>query len=254
VPDGDIELVNLWATQYGWPATDAFLTEHVGVLQSDRFRVSLSVIADLYPDDPLLASLAAVLSDVDSHGLEVVLASGRAAHADAELLGTWMATPTWDDSASFLQEHRDELTTARMRALLAADSEEETSGQHLAILYLTDTLPLEQVYQIVTNPAIADEHALDLVESGDLDQLGLTLAAAPSIATEGITGIFLQTVVALANQDDDTARQFAALIVEHANLNQRKAFAIRLRALARHLPDQSPALVVASIIAPETDD
>ena len=254
VPGDHIELINQWAGQRGWPAIDTFLNEHADALQNDNFRASLSVIADLFPENPPPASLAAFLTDIDDHGLDSVLASGGAAHADTELLNAWIATPTWEESAKFLQEHSTELITPRLRELLQRNSNDRTCRQHLAILYLIETIPLGEVYRIITDTAVASECALDLVESGNLNQLALILTAAPSTAVRGITGAFLQAVMALASEDYDAARQLSALITEHGNPSQREAFAIRLRALSSHLPDPSPALDIADIIAPDVAD
>ena len=112
-------------------------------------------------------------------------------------------------------------------------------------------MPLQEVYQIITDTTVATEHALDLIESADLNQLGIILAAAPKTA-EGITGAFIQTVIALTSENHDAARQQAELIAEHGNPSQREAFAIRLRAFASHQPSPSPALDIAEIIAPES--
>ena len=254
LPDDHIQLINLWAVQQDWPATDAYLTEHAKALHHDDFRASLRVAADLYPDNPAPVSLARLLADIDSRSLDAILADGRTAHADADLLNQWIATPTWQESADFFREHRAELTTPRIRELLAANNEKDEARQHLAILMLSDTQPLDEVYQTVTDTTAARERALDLIESGDLDQLSLILAAAPSIATEGITGAFLQTVIALANGDYDTSHQIAALIAEHGTARQREALAIRLRAFANHQPDQSPVQTVADIIAPDSGE
>jgi hypothetical protein len=74
--------------------------------------------------------------------------------------------------------------------LLTANSSDDTARQHMAILLLADALSLEEIYQIVTDEAVASEHALDLIEVGDLDQLALLLAANPRISSQGITGAF----------------------------------------------------------------
>ena len=101
-----------------------------------------------------------------------------------------------------------------------------------------------------TGRVIRSITGLDLIESADLDQLALILASA-SKAAQGITGTFIQTVVALATGNHDAARRPAELIAEHGNPSRREAFAIRLRAFASHQPSPSPALDVAEIIAPE---
>ena len=184
-------------------------------------------------------------------GYDTVLAAGGARHHRTELLQAWIATPTWDQSANFLQEHNAELANTHTRDLLASYSDDDACQRHLAILYLADNKPVEEVYQIVTDTTVATEHALDLIESADLNQLALVLAAAPK-AAKGITGAFIQTAIALATGNHDAARRLAELIAEHGNPSQREAFAIRLQAFASHQPDPAPALDVADLIAPET--
>jgi hypothetical protein len=142
-------------------------------------------------------------------------------------------------------------TNTQTRDLLASYSDEKACRQHLAILYLADNMPVDEVYQVVTDTTVATEHALDLIESADLNQLALILAAAPKAAGD-ITGAFIQTAIALATGNHDAARQLAELIAEHGNPSQREAFAIRLRAFASHQPNPAPALDVADLIAPET--
>ena len=251
IPDEHVDLINLWAAQRSWPAIDAFLNEHADTVQQKNFRASLALIADLFPDNPAPASLTALLAEIDRDGLDTVLAAGRARHHRTELLQAWIATPAWDQSASFLQEHNAELTTPQIRALLAENSENAACRQHLAILALADDMPLDEVYQIITDTTVATEHALDLIESADLDQLALILAATPE-AAEGVTGAFIQTVIALATGNHDAARQLAELIAEHGKPSQREAFAIRLRAFASRQPDPSPVLDIADLIGPET--
>ena len=69
-----------------------------------------------------------------------------------------------EESVRFLQEHSTKLTTPRIRELLQRNSNDRTCRQHLAILYLTDTTPLGEVYQILTDTSVASERALDLAD------------------------------------------------------------------------------------------
>ena len=252
VPDADTGVIDTWAAQHDWPSIDVFLTRQASNLQDDGFRTSLSVLADLFPGTPALALLQTVLADADNRGLDAVLADGRAAHADAELIREWLAIPTWEESARFLGQHHDELTSPRIRQLLDDNRDDEIARQHLAIVDLAATLPADEVYQIVTDSTTARERALDLIEAGDLTQLALVLGAAPAIAAVGITGAFIHTIIALANGDSDTARQIAEIIAQHAKPSQREALTIRLRAFATHQPDHAPALEIADIITSAT--
>jgi hypothetical protein len=254
VPGADIDLINTWATQRDWPAINTFLTAHASTLQGSGFRASLAILTDLYPGEPALASLQEILTSVDERGLEVVLADGQAAHAHAELLQAWIATATWDESARFLRQHQDELTSPPIRQLLEDNRDGETVLQHLAIVDLAATLSVDEVYQIVTNPTTARERALDLIESGDLARLALVLAAAPATAAEGITGAVIYTVIALADDDSDTARQVAEQIAQYGNSSQRKpsrsACAPSLPiSRTKPLPLRSPTLSVRRLIA-----
>lgn len=67
LPEADLELINLWARQHGWPAVDAFLTEHIDAVSREDFRISLSVLSDLHPGD---TTLTALLGEIDRHGLD----------------------------------------------------------------------------------------------------------------------------------------------------------------------------------------
>jgi anaphase-promoting complex subunit 5 len=253
VPDGDLKVIVRWAARRGWPDVEALLGEHADALGQQNFRTSLSVVSELFPGDPAPPSLAAFLADIDRQGLETVLASGRTAQAAAELLTAWVATATWEESASFLREHVAELTAADVRELLASH-EDETSRQHLAVLELADRLPLDEVYQVVTDAPTATERALDAVEAGDTGQLNRILAAAPGILRTGASGVFLQAVLALTSAEPSIAGEYATMIATHGNPGQREALAIRLREFARHQPDPAPALAIADVIAPEASE
>ena len=109
--------------------------------------------------------------DIESNGLEVTVASHRALYHYDELLRAWIGTTTWTESAAFFQKHNAELIRPQIRKLLSYNSKDPDYRQHLAILYLADNLPPDEVYQIVTDVSVASERALDLVESGDLNQL-----------------------------------------------------------------------------------
>lgn len=154
-------------------------------------------------------------------GYDTVLAAGGARHHRTELLQAWIATPTWDQSANFLQEHNAELANTHTRDLLASYSDDDACQRHLAILYLADNKPVEEVYQIVTDTTVATEHALDLIESADLNQLTLILAAPPR-AAEGITGAFIQTAIAACGSLAQRRRQQLHVPPGHARRHRRR--------------------------------
>jgi len=259
IPDNEAEAIEQWfweysrlvsdAFEYSWPVIDSFLAEHADTVLQENFSVSLCLYGDLFPENSSIEPLENLLASIDSRGLDVILAANRAVYADIEIITAWMATPTWDESARFFREHRAELTTTRIRELLEYNSHHEKRRQHLAILWLLDDLPLESAYQIVADPSAATERALDLVESGDSELLRIILMAAPEIATDGTTGAFLHAVVALLDDDLDTARQLAQWIAEHGSPYQCEALAIRLRAFARHQADPGPTVAIADVIA-----
>ncbi|MFJ8711745.1 hypothetical protein ACIRD9_00795 [Streptomyces violaceus] len=249
LPDNVWDLLDQWAQATDWPATEAFLQAHADRLRQADFRHHLELAAALIPGEPAIDNLTNVLGQVDAEGLDSILERGRHDHAVRQTLSEWIATPTWTESKDFLDEHRSTLNTPEVQELLAGTDAFEAS-QHLAILQLTESLSLDQIYEIVTDLDVATEHAFTAVDQADVPLLHRVLAARHDLLA-GITGAFFATVSAVAGGDTDQARQLAAAIAEHGTDTQRRAYAIRLRTLARLAPALAEAGELADVIHPD---
>jgi hypothetical protein len=251
IPDEHRALVSEWMAQTDWPAVEAYLRNHVGDPAWPGLRASLALLDHLYPETEAIAALAAILDEIATRGLDEVLARGAATHERHRVLDAWIATETWVESERFLAGHRDSLTAPATRELLAS-SDTEAARQHLAIIALADDLPLDRVFDIVSEDSVAAEVALEAVESGDLARLAVLLCAAPAVLGLPVTGAVLLAVLALADDDAERAQQLAQHVAEAGTAIERRATAVRLRSLARRLPHLEAATALADFLDPAT--
>jgi hypothetical protein len=107
------------------------------------------------------------------------------------------------------------------------------------------------VYRLVTDPSAAEEAALDAVEAGDLPLLSRILIAAPTLHDRPASWNLAAAVLLLAQDQPDQARDLATQVAENANTLQRRAHAIRLRALRTHQPELPGLDEIITLIDPE---
>ncbi|WP_441246600.1 hypothetical protein [Kitasatospora sp. McL0602] len=248
LPEESLLLLDEWAQATDWPGIEAFLRTHHDQLLSPEFRHHLHLATALFPGDQAIDSLTAVLAEADTDTLDAVLERGRRDHDVQLLLHTWVDTPTWAASRDFLDQHGSALRTPEMHAALSA-LDAPAARQHLALLQLADHLALDEVYAIAADPATATDHAFDAIDQADIPRLRQVLDARPDLLT-GVVGAFLASVVTIADGDTEQARELAQTIAEHGTDIQRRAYAIRLRRLARLAPEAAGATELADLIHP----
>ncbi|MGV9316091.1 hypothetical protein ACWDR0_28470 [Streptomyces sp. NPDC003691] len=246
LPDGLLDLTGEWARIADWPAAEDYLRRNARDRRTD-FHRHLELAAALFPEDPAVNSLIAVLNEIDAQGLDGFLDRGRLLHETRRLLHAWIATPDWDASKDFLDAHIATLDTPEARELLAG-TESPATRQHLAVLRLGETLSHDDVFEIVTDQGTAAEHAFAALDRGDFERLELILAARPKLLTDA-TGAFLAAVAALARGRTDEARELAGTVAGHGTDMQRRAYAIRLRGLVL-----AGAADLAEVIRPDPEE
>ncbi|MEV7506423.1 hypothetical protein AB0O57_00520, partial [Streptomyces sp. NPDC091201] len=249
LPGDSLELLSQWAQASDWPTSEAFLRTHAGRLQQPDFRHHLHLAAALFPGDQATHHLTAVLAEVDAQGFGTYLEQGGRDHNQRLLLKAWIETSTWSDSKAFLDEHSSALRAPEIRALIA-DIDDPVAHQHLAILQLTDHLPHDTVYEIVTDQDTASEYAFQAMDRADVPQLRQILNALTR-PLAGLSAALFAAVVAIADGHTDQARQLAELISQHGTDTQRRAYAIRLRTLGQHDRELAPAEELANLIDPD---
>ena len=107
------------------------------------------------------------------------------------------------------------------------------------------------MYRLVTDPAAAEDAALDAIEAGDLPLLGSVLTAAPGLQARPVSWDLTVTVILLAQNEIDDAYDLARQVAHQASPLQRRTHMIRLRALRDHHPDLPGLDHVIAIINPE---
>ena len=234
ITDEHRALVDAFAAATDWPERQAALDGGRAVLGTAEFRAALHALTDLHPDTSALANLVGLLAEVDTHGLDAVLARHRDDHDRRALLDAWIATP-WSASRQFLTTHRDALLAPEVRDLLTA-ADTDTAGQHAAILDLLTQLPVDDVHALITDPGRAEDAARTALEAGDLALLHAVLTAAPGLDQRPVTRR-IATAVLLLDRDPKHAHHLARAAAAAATPIQRRAHASRLRDLAAHRPD-----------------
>ncbi|MBV9013981.1 MAG: hypothetical protein JO272_18395 [Pseudonocardiales bacterium] len=251
LPDTHLDLINAYAQANDWPTAQAVLNDHREILTSPQFPTTLTALAGLHLTNPIPGQLLRLLAEIDESGIDTTFAQHHANHQRRALLTAWINTPTWLESRDYYHQHHTDLTTADTRAVLAS-TDDDTARQHLAILDLTGVMPAEQVYAIVTDPATAEDAALDAIEHADLTRLVAIATAAPhALQARPSTWGLLHAVFLIAADQPDSAYDIAHQLAEQASPLQRRAHAIRLRALRTHHPDLPGLNELIDILNPD---
>ncbi|MFB7476892.1 hypothetical protein [Kitasatospora sp. NPDC056184] len=245
-------LISAWATRSGWPDEEEFLRAHAGRLTGPEGREQLRLFAELSPLEGLLTDLVETLDTIDAHGLTDVIDAGRRHHEAVTLLQSWLDTPDWSADQAFHASHWDQLHDPYVSSVLAS-GEDPDSQQHFAVLRLAGRVPLDTVYEVVTDAEAARDQALQALEASDIDALDAIIGCNRGVA-ETPSGPQFLLVILIASDDADLARRLAPVIVKGSTPLQCEAFAIHLRNLARRLPDLAPlAEELAGVIHPPAD-
>lgn len=154
-----------------------------------------------------------------------------------EIIRTPPWAPTWTESQAFLAEHRASLLANPVVELLAG-ADDATARQHHAILALTTGYPHTPVYAMITDPAHAEDAAMDAIETGDISMLALIMTVAPNLAARPVSWGVAAAVLLLAQGNPDQATPM-----------QRRAHAVRLRSLAARQPGLSGVADIVGILA-----
>jgi hypothetical protein len=249
LPDEVLDLLNRWAQATEWPSIEAFLRTYADRLLLPECRHHLHLATVLFPGDQRIENLTAVLVKVDRDSLDTFVDAERRGYDRNLLLQAWIDTPTWTESQAFLDEHRGELHTTEVEAILT-ELDDRVASQHLAVLHLTGQLTTEETYRIVTDRDRAAEHAHHAVENADIARLRDVVNAHPNLFNDNSGALFAVILTAAAGESEPAA-QIARMIAEQATDIQRRATAIRLRELHQRLPDIGGLDELAALIHPE---
>ncbi|MFD3520251.1 tetratricopeptide repeat protein [Streptomyces sp. NPDC058653] len=144
LPQRALELAREWLDCRSWAASRAFWTDHSAELLSPEVASALREFA--------------LITDTADLGLEIVERAASAGpdaafrpHLVGELLSTWLAAPSWDESRALLSAHAADL--------LQADAEQFAAGGgpsvrvHAAVLHLARAFGIPAAYTCVANRA-----------------------------------------------------------------------------------------------------
>ncbi|MGW5650096.1 hypothetical protein ACWEWO_01760, partial [Streptomyces humi] len=251
-PSGSVDRIDRWLSTQTWPEQEDFLRREYPLLITADGLAALDIAHALYPEATGLSELSDLLTAASEHGLDEVLDERRTIHAATDLLSQWLATPTWPADLEFLRDHPQLTSDPLIARLLATNAQAPTARQHLGILVLTQLLTIPDIYDAVIDPTTAVDTAMSFVEKGQPEGLSPLLFAAPDLSRMQFVTPYLLAVQQLFPPTDDeeegqegnpSPTELIALAVEQGSEVQRGAGAGRLRALARHRPEQASALL-----------
>ncbi len=251
--DATIELFNTWVLADGWAEQENFLAGAGRALLKPEPHAELGILADLHSDNPALRDLMTILAKIAADGFDATLARYREDDRFWTLLRGWIDTPTWTESHRYLAEHPELLADPRTRTVLAGDAEDPTSAQHLAILDLAGIRSIDDVYDLILDPAVAQDEAMTAASAGDAPTLARLLTAT-AVLQLPFVGRFVLGVHLLLTGDPEQAAMLIADATEEGTDVQREAGAARLRRLRTSRPDLADSIDrLVDLCAPATD-
>lgn len=147
-------------------------------------------------------------------------------------MSDWIATKTWDDSKRYLGDHREELHSQEVMALLANQTDDGEALRHLGILHLDQALGPDATYTVVTDPTAGEAYVDQAIRTGSTELLQAIAMAAPHLLERPVTGHLIIAVLALTAGDQPTAETHARAAGDSATPLRREAITIHLRGLA----------------------
>ena len=237
-----VDLVSEWTGTTTWPEEAALLRQRQPDILSPAFPGTLALLEDLYPAHAGLARVRSRLDLITSEGFDQALAGLDSADQVIQLVSTWIATKTWDDSRRYLGDHRDELHSQEAMALLADQTDNAEALRHLGILHLDQALGPDVTYTVVTDPTAGEAHIDQAIKTGDTELLQTIAMAAPHLLERPVTRHLIIAVLALTAEDQPTAETHGQAAAESAAPLRREAITIHLRGLAAARPEHREAI------------
>ncbi|MGF1653958.1 MAG: hypothetical protein ACFCUP_11660 [Actinomycetales bacterium] len=270
-PEDVVEGANAWMSARGSAARTQVVHDGADRMTTAQWRGGLDLLRFLHPEFTVeLDELSGLLEAVTNRGLEPALAEWGEPRQAVELVAQWVGTRTWDESHTFFEDHRTDLTATRSREILrtaGAAEGGEVAAQHVALLDLVKAVGADRAFAVAADPDAAIEVAWDAVVSADGDRLVRTAQVNPRVLRAPVIGAVTMAVLLLLQRvspdtDIEPSEQAAALLRVAAEQGgdgdlgrtRRDALAARLRRLAARRPQLQDELerVIASFVDMDT--
>ena len=234
-----LHLVGEWAQARGAHEKVRVLENHRELLVNTALAEELVVLDFLHPSDDRVRALQELHREIENCGLECVKADLETIDTATHSVVCWMAAKSWRDSVDYLRKNFIVLNNPHCRAILQELASVRQAAQHLAILNFVsgssdDADGFSRLLELLTDPEVAAEQALDDLQSGNPDKGQEILRLNPTaVALPGVGGFLVAVLLCLQNRLDDaldTWRNEEPRIGD----TQRAAFGVRLKGLIRN--------------------
>ncbi|MEU6863671.1 caspase family protein [Streptomyces sp. NPDC046876] len=162
LPERVLVLAIEWINCPTWAACRAFWDAHAEELRSAQAATALEELALLSPDAAVHLRIA---READAVGPD----NAFRRYVTGELLHTWMALPTWEQSRSHLTEHAATLLHDQAFGLLTANFEAPGAALHFALLSLARADGIPAAYQYLQDRATADARLRQAMDAPETD-------------------------------------------------------------------------------------
>ncbi|WP_406329305.1 AAA family ATPase [Streptomyces sp. NBC_00203] len=197
LPEATIDLAIEWISCPTWVASRAFWEEHSAHLQSPETALALEELA--------LVSKAAeqhlrIAHDATANTPDAAFRP----YLTGELLSSWINSPTWEKSQTYLSDHAEHLLHDQALGLLSTDTESAESAAHFGLLVLARADGIPTAYRYVKDRTPLNERIQQLVAAPDPTLLNACALLELLIHQDEFTGtVHLAISAALADTPYD---------------------------------------------------
>jgi len=236
-----------WVSAPDWDTSRHYLLGHDAELVTEEAEANLEHLIDLNPYTPRLAEDLELLGAARADGIEAayeVHAQRRLLARQLEILGAWLATPSWDLSQQLAEQHKDELLSDEAEQLLRTIAEEDLGDNdlrlHRGLLELARSDGISVAYALrISRPSILAQ----LDGGGGGPERLLALARLHSGSNPGEAEAHFRLVCAALDAGElQEATVALAECAQNVPQFERRDFLRRLEFLASERPDLAPTI------------
>jgi hypothetical protein len=256
-PEFDSEIAQLlidWVGTDGWDASFTFLAARTDALLTDQAEATLEHLVDRNPHSSQLDLHLQLLREARAHGVDAArdeFAEQEAIRHLTASLQTWIATPSWSESAEYLTRHAEQLLTDRAEDLLAVATNDQPSLLvYLALLALAREQGVPTAHTYLTDPAVLDTALRAATGTGLLHLARLHAAQHPDTATAHLTHALAAASLGAGLEAAWAARRCR----DNSASWEQAALLAQLEAFATENPDVDITPLRATLTEPANND
>lgn len=250
VGDGSLELVAEFQVAAAEDQLDLYVGRRAADLMAPTLPDTLAAMTAI-TGHPAPAALSQLLELIRREGVRPFVDGYSSIRRLRRLVMDWLAASTWAESETFYADNAEALQADGVRELLGTLDDPRAEALR-ALLDLVIIVGPRQAFAACSDAGDAQELALNLLGSGQLDVLSTALVATQEpLSARHLT--LLVCLLVIADDQSDAAGEELELVrslVESAGQAERQAMSIHLRDLGQVRPDLAVVDQLRAILNP----